>query len=34
MNTKYKIAMGMLAGVTLGAAAVQGLPSYKQKLRD
>jgi uncharacterized protein (DUF1330 family) len=25
MNTKYKIAMGMLAGVALGAAAVQGL---------
>src|SRR6266496_1289895 len=25
MNTKYKIAMGMLAGVALGVAAVQGL---------
>ena len=25
MNTKYKIAMGMLAGVALGAAAVHGL---------
>jgi uncharacterized protein (DUF1330 family) len=25
MNTKYKIAMGMLAGVALGAAAIQGL---------
>ena len=25
MNTKYKVAMGVLAGVALGAAAVQGL---------